>query len=272
MPPKYPVQHITKTSPNGETLLYAWFQAMHTRVDIALYGTHTQEQLLGIVREIKQHIHHLEALGNCFDPTSELSTVNRLAHDRPLAVSPELFRILHLCRDAHTRTQGYFDITIHSDAHTPDTIRAIRLDEATHTVQFMQPGIRLNLSGFLKGYALDQIRPLLHQHAIANALVNLGNSSILALGNHPSARGWTPATGITLTDQCLTTSGNDSPERQHIIDPQTGQAVWGQQQIKVITPQGTWGEICSTALFACPPERRPHLAQALKPELISYHH
>lgn len=48
----------------------------------------------------------------------------------------------------------------------------------------------INLSGFLKGYALEKIRELLQQYEIENALVNMGNSSVLALGHHPLADGW----------------------------------------------------------------------------------
>lgn len=258
------MQHLYRTSSDGESLLYAWFSAMHTRVDIALIAPSSEEQMLGIAREIKQEIHRLETLGNCFDPTSELARVNRLAYTQPQVVSPELYHILHLCKEAYTRTRGHFDITIHSEAHTPDTIHALCLQAETHTVKFEKPGIRLNLSGFLKGYALDCIRPMLQKHAIENALINLGNSSIMALGNQPSGVGWKLEAGITLHDQCLTTSGNDTPERRHIINPQTGQPVWGKREIKVITSQGMWGEICSTALFACPDEQRPALLESLE--------
>ena len=122
-----------------------------------------------------------------------------------------------------------------------------------------------------KGYALDSLRPLLHEAGIRHALVNLGNSSILALGNHPSGEGWKLGHDLVLSDQCLTTSGNEHEGHTHIINPQTGQPVTGKRQIRVITPQGVWGEVCSTALFACPDEHRPALIEALRPELISCH-
>ena len=58
------------------------------------------------------------------------------------------------------------------------------------SVFFQQAGTTINLSGFLKGYALDKIREILKVHIIANALINMGNSSVLALGNHPVGTGW----------------------------------------------------------------------------------
>lgn len=49
----------------------------------------------------------------------------------------------------------------------------------------------------------------------------MGNSSILALGNHPVGSGW-KINDILLHNECLTTSGNDSPSRRHIVSPQNG--------------------------------------------------
>lgn len=257
------MQHIYKPSPTGESLYYAWFPAMHTRVDIAFYGTRTEEEWTGVAKEVQAEIHHLEQTGNCFDPASELGGVNRIAHIRPLPISEELFHILALCKEYHTRTQGCFDISVHSEGHTPDTMHQVHLSPENRTIHFTRPGIRLNLSGFLKGYALDKIRTLLQSRQVHHALINLGNSSILAMGNHPLGEGWKLEAGITLHDQCLTTSGNDTETRTHIINPRTGIPVAGKRQIKVITENGAMGEAYSTALFACPDEQRTALPEAL---------
>lgn len=258
------MQHLYKPSPSGESLFYAWFPAMHTRVDVAFYGTHTEEEWTNVAKEVQAEIHHLERVGNCFDPTSELAGVNRIAHFRPLFISEELFHILTLCQEYYTRTQGYFDISVQSFEHTPDTMHQVHLSPENRTIHFTRPGIRLNLSGFLKGYALDKIRPLLQKHAIENALINLGNSSILAMGNHPLGEGWKLDADITLHNQCLTTSGNDTETRIHIINPRTGLPVSGKRRIKVITESGAMGEAYSTALFACPDEQRPALLESLE--------
>ena len=266
-----PLQHLYKPSDNGEALFYTWFTAMHTRVDIAIHGPHDEARLVSLTQDIASELQRLEHIGNFFDPTSELSLVNRLASAQPTPVSPELYHILEACLAFHARTQGYFDVTVPSTPHTPHTIHGIRLQPETHTVRFEHPGTCINLSGFLKGYALDNIRPLLHEAGIRHALVNLGNSSILALGNHPSGKGWKLGHDLVLSDQCLTTSGNEHEGHTHIINPQTGEVTTGKRQIRVITSQGVWGEVCSTALFACPDEHRPALIEALRPELISCH-
>ncbi len=52
-----------------------------------------------------------------------------------------------------------------------------------------QPGVTINLSGFLKGYALEKTRKLLQHYEVKDALINMGNSSVLLFGHHPLA-GW----------------------------------------------------------------------------------
>ena len=93
---------------------------------------------------------------------------------------------------------------------------------------------------------------------IENALINMGNSSVLALGNHPVGTGW-KVNNILLHNECLTTSGNDSPERRHIVSPRDGKLVEGARQISVVTTNGAIGEILSTALFAADGEQRKAL-------------
>lgn len=86
----------------------------------------------------------------------------------------------------------------------------------------------------------------------------MGNSSILALGNHPVGSGW-KINDILLHNECLTTSGNDSPSRRHIVSPQNGKLVEGVKQIAVVTTNGSIGEILSTSLFAADSEQRKAL-------------
>ena len=102
------------------------------------------------------------------------------------------------------------------------------------------PSIILDLSGILKGYALERLRPLLPEYGITDALINLGNSSILSLGQNPSD---------IPSGQCLTTSGNATADRRHIRNPLTGEYVTGQRTVSVTTPDAIDGEILATTRF-----------------------
>ncbi len=217
--------HIFKEGEAGN-LLYCWFPAMHTRVDIAIVSPLDEASLLSIVAEVKKRICEIENIGNCFNQHSELSQYNSNGKEH-FALSSELQRILHLCDYWKKETAGLFDVSVEG---------------------------KINLSGFLKGYALDEIRPILEANNIENALVSMGNSSVLALGSQPgSTGGWIVKNAqgetFTLRNQCLTTSGNDSPERRHIINPLTGQYKTGQGMVSVITSGGAEGEVRATEKF-----------------------
>ncbi len=248
-------QHLYKSSPDGHALLYAWLLAMHTRVDIILSSSKPEEELLTVVNRIYETLLRLEKIANYYDPASELSFVNRIASTSPVVLSEELYTMIRFCLNQHSKTLGCFDVTVHSENYDCDTIHSVRLSAKDHSIFFRQPGITINLSGFLKGYALDTIKPILQEAMINDALVNIGNSSILALGNHPAGSGWM-VNNICLRDECLTTSGNDSPERRHIISPQTGKCIEGAGHIAVVTTSGAVGEVLSTALFVADKEQR----------------
>jgi len=253
-----PIQHMYKPSHEGDGLLYAWFLSMHTRVDIILCSRKPEGELLLVVNRIYDVLCRLEKMANFHDPASELSFVNRTAPTLPVVLSEELYSMIDLCLEYNRKTLGCFDITVHSENYNQDTIQSVHLSVEDHSIYFSQPGVTVNLSGFLKGYALETIKSILNEFLIENALINMGNSSVLALGNHPVGSGW-KVNNILLHDECLTTSGNDSPERRHIVSPRNGKLVEGVQQIAVVTSNGAIGEILSTALFAADGEQRKAL-------------
>ena len=253
-----PIQHMYKLSHEGSGLLYAWFLSMHTRVDIILYSQKPERELLLVVNRIYDALYRLEKIANFYDPDSELSFVNRTASISPIVLSEELYSMIDLCLEYNSKTLGYFDITVHSENYTQTTIYSVHLSAEEHSIHFSQPGVSINLSGFLKGYALETIKDILNESMIENALINMGNSSILALGNHPVGSGW-KINNILLHNECFTTSGNDSPKRRHIISPRNGKLVEGVKQIAVVTTNGAIGEILSTSLFAADSEQREAL-------------
>lgn len=246
------MHHIFKCSEQEGNLLYAWFAAMHTRIDMLLTGPLDEQEMVTAAEEIGQEVALMERLANCFDPDSDLAHVNREAHRRWVPLSEELYQLLGQCLEHNEKTAGLFDIAVGSLPYDATTIRQIRL--RPHEIRFLRSGISLNLSGFLKGVALEKARAVLHRHGIGNALVSMGNSSVMALGHQRGMDGWRVSLpdgseGIVLKDQCLTTSGNDTAERSHIVNPLTGQAIRGKRSVSVVTACGTDGEVLSTALF-----------------------
>lgn len=236
--------------------MYSWFMAMNTRVDIVICDKDEQEAKR-ISDLVYDKIIYYEKIGSFFDTDSELSYLNREGSNALVVVSEDLFGMIAQALSFYEPTLGYFDVTIHSEPHNKNTNLSVELIEKDSTVFFEQQGTKIDLSGFIKGYTLDQVKAVLDMCGVNDALVNMGNSSIMALGNHPYGQGWKLAVdsilsgeGIVLYNQCLTTSGNNNTERKHIINPFSNEYVEGEKQISVVTETAAEGEALSTALFS----------------------
>lgn len=247
--------YIFKNIPTGETIMYAWDSAMHTRIDIILKAKATEFYFIDVVNRIMKEVYHLEKIGNCFDAKSELSTINRMKNHEVMLISSELYDILQSCIDYNHRTEGLFDITVDSPSYTPHTVKSIHLLEKPIITLESSP-IRINLSGFIKGYALDKIKGILKNHHFHNALINIGNSSIMAMGNHKRNDGWDlqlhrtnlSQEHIILRDECMTTSGNHFLGRRDIYSPISQKYLTGKYEVSVITESGALGEVMSTCI------------------------
>ncbi|MBR1596365.1 MAG: FAD:protein FMN transferase [Phocaeicola sp.] len=264
-----PFTHIYKVSPSGEHLFYAWFSAMHTRIDIVFHGMVDEENYIGTTKEIQQLLEELEHVGNYFDAASELSLINRMAATKPIPVSDHLFKLIQLSKEFNEQTMGYFDISINSSDYKQGLLHSVILSEDEKTVFFEKENIVLDLSGLLKGYALDCVREVLVKGQVSDALINMGNSSVLALGNQPYGDGWKidfqqgSEHTIILHNECLTTSGNNTNERKHIISPFTHSYVEGKREIAVVTESGALGEALSTGLFVANDAQRMSMLEHL---------
>lgn len=251
------LSHIFRHIPQIGNVVYAWWAAMHSRIDfVALVDDKPEPLSIDIASRMAEEIRAIESAANRFNPDSELSRARAAAAEKPTVISNRLAGILDFAIKSHARSLGFFDITVGSLNHSANTINSVELSLDNSTLFLNQSDVCLDLSGMLKGYALEAIRPILSDAGIDNALVNFGNSSVMAIGNAPSADGWNVAfadsdgSGISLHDECLTTSGNNSPGRRHIVNPTTGSMVEGVGQVAVVTPDAASGEVLSTALFA----------------------
>lgn len=234
------MQHQSRQLPDGSTALYAWFEAMHTRVDLLLRKKDTApSSLLETAEAVRALLLRLEQAGNRFESDSEISRLCKASVGMPVKLSDDLFDMLRLALHYYGVTGGLFDIAVNTPEHTPETIKDMELSDAERTCSLHRTGMVLDLSGFIKGYALDRVKPLLAEHGITDALVSLGNSSIMAMGDVPG----------NVKDGCLTTSGNDTADRRHIINPLTGEYVCGQGSAQVRTASGAEGEVMAKVKF-----------------------
>jgi thiamine biosynthesis lipoprotein len=156
---------------------------------------------------------------------SEVSRINRYAHQQPQLIEGGLCQLLALGLDLHRQTQGAFDMTagpisklwgfyrregrVPSDEEL-ELVRArvgsehVVLDPQTQTIQLTRPGMELNLGGIGKGYALDRCVELLTERKVENFLIHGGQSSIIARGSRAGLAegesGWSIALRHPLRD------------------------------------------------------------------------
>lgn len=120
------------------------------------------------------------------NPNSELSNLNRLAHQRPVEVSASVYRVLKSALVIAKASDGCFDPAIagrlvQDGSLPPPNINSIDLDASWrdvvlldgNRVEYARP-LWLDLSGIAKGYAVDAAIRTLVKHGVRAATVNAG--------------------------------------------------------------------------------------------------
>ena len=249
-------------------IVYASFGAMHTRVELLAVGL-GEEQGRGLMAEAEREVKRLERLFNRFDSRSPLAVVNMTAIGQSVKVDDELFMALELCEVFRRATAGYFDVTAADDGVETgcDGSGGYALDGKEHSVRILREGARIDLGGFAKGYAAESVRRIFEQADVRQAVINFGNSSIVAMGHHPYGEWWpigiehrkvksAVAREVKLKDGAMSVSGRAESGEYHIIDPMTGNRAVGEELIVVEGRSALVAEMLSTALYAAPRNRR----------------
>lgn len=234
-------------------------------------------------------------------PDSELSYLSQQAGGRPVAVSPELFRILFQARALSERSSGAFDVTAGAvirlwrrarrqrELPAPERMtkaleasghRHLKLNGKARTVQLTKPGMLLDVGGIAKGYAADEALKSLQQFGISKALVALGGD--IALGQPPPGKqAWTIDVAtegfpdlrklppLQLREAGVSTSGDAEQHVEiggrrysHIIDPRTGQALTGRSSVTVVARTATESDSLATAISVMGHKRGLKLADS----------
>lgn len=266
------MQFFEKIFDGDKKLLYAWFSAMFTRVDVMLCAGAGHENLVEIAKQIHDEMIRIEAFANRFNTASELSLINIKAFEKEMPVSEELFSIIAECLDYNKKTLGYFDVTANSFNYFRAGAQSVILNTEMHSIRFTHSDVQLDLSGYIKGWSLRAVLEILRKGTIENALVNAGNSSVLAVGNHPFGNGWkvaNPGTGAecVLLNECLTTSGNREDTKWPVINPLTGEAEV-RKPVSVITADPAIGEVLSTALYLAGEAERGQILKQFEVRII----
>ncbi len=218
----------------------------------------------------------LDKMFNRFDIESEIYSVNLRAPTERVVASDELMSVLISCKRYHLLSRGLFDVTL-SD------FDAVDLDTEHQTISFSEKNVSIDFGACAKGYALDKVKQVLVEADIKDALIDFGNSSVLALGHHPFGDCWKISvenpfrTGeivdeIELRDVALSISGNMPTHLKHIVNPRTHQFIEDKKIVSIIAQNSFEAEILSTALMIANHEEQKkilsHFDHALFKEYI----
>lgn len=235
---------------------------MGTQLDVLLVGDEPG-RLSAVWDEMETEVKRLDKLLSRFEPESEISRINKEAGHFPVSVNDEVWGILHDSKRYYESTEGYFDVTI-------GYFNQILLNEAEKSIFFFSESMYLDLGGLGKGYALKNMREILIRNGIGKALVNFGNSSVLAIGSHPCGDYWpvgldNPYTkervaDLKLCDSSLSTSGNMPSHPRHIINPQTGHYVEDRRMVSVIADDPVVAEVLTTTFMIADEARIPAIS------------
>lgn len=258
--------------------------AMGTILEIEIQGLEPQRAARAL-DELYDEALRLDRLLSVYDPASEISRLNRTAGRGPQPVQPEVEEILERSVAYAELTRGTFDVTVgplvdlwkqaanRGEPPTAAELAAARARVGANRISVIPGegvalgavGMKLDLGGIAKGYALDRMLPLLERNGIESALLNFGQSSSWALGAPAGSSGWRllvrGPTGrfaglITLRDQALSVSGSQGQWVEiggrrygHIIDPRTGEPLTRARQAVVVSRSATLAEALSLALL-----------------------
>jgi thiamine biosynthesis lipoprotein len=270
-----------------------WFQReeaiMGTRVAVELWSEDAalaERAMDAVIAEMRR----TDELMSTYKPESQLSQVNAHAHERPVQVDADIITVVERGLEMSRLSGGAFDITYASvgylydyRAHQRPTDAAIAaalpgvdyrqvvVDPEARTIRFLRKGVRIDLGGIAKGYAVDRSVERLREMGIRHAMVNAGGDTRL-LGDRrgkpwivgirdPRSDGRV-VTRLPLADEAISTSGDyeryfeeDGVRYHHILEPGTGRPARAVRSATVLGANATLTDALSTTGFVLGVER-----------------
>ncbi len=240
----------------------------------------------------------IETLMSYHRPDSELNKVNDKAFEHPVTVHPMTFKVLQSAVEFSKHSEGAFDVTIGplvnlwrqaSDTNTPPTEEEIAqarstvgyekliLDPNELTVRFATSGMKLDLGGIAKGYAIDRSVQAMRDSGAIGGMVDIGGD-ISCFGsprkgkphwliglqdpNKPDGNTVQSDTLLVLklaatadSEISVATSGNyqrfaviKGKRHSHIIDTQSGDSSDKLASVTIIATNATTADALATAV------------------------
>ena len=258
-----------------------------------LFNMHQYPAAGTVAGDIFQLLDDLEDQMTVYRDHSEISRVNERAFSDQVQVEPKLYRLLKHAREIWQSTGGAFDITagqlsalwgfeqrsgsIPNDDSIKETLRSVGtshlvFNDDQNGIRFSTEGVKINLGGIGKGFAIDAMASMLRMNGIRDFAIHGGQSSVLCGGDYVAdtgeyGAGWPIGLShpvlpevrlahFNLKDRALGTSGSgrqgffhQGKRYGHIIDPRSGWPTDHFLSTTVISPSAALSDALATAFF-----------------------
>lgn len=252
-------------------------------------------------------IHKVDDLMSDYKSDSEISRVNKDGFKTAVHISQSTYEVLQRSIEFSKLTDGAFDITVgplvdlfHSAekkqvAPTKEQIaqakskvgfEKLKLDEQNRTVKFSVDGMRLDLGGIAKGYAVDKAVEAMQTGGAIGGMVDLGGDIrcfgtplkgkkhwIIGLQNPNSDKdiaGRDVMLKLQLDNRAIATSGDyqqfvliEGKRYSHIINRKTGTSTEGLSSVTIIANNATDADALATAVSVMGAEKGLALIESM---------
>jgi thiamine biosynthesis lipoprotein len=256
---------------------------MGTAISVELWHEE-REQGTALTQAVLDEMQRIDNLMSTYKPDSELSYINDNAAGVPVTVSTELLSLIIRSLDYSVITAGAFDITYASAGQYYDyrngkkpsdrqleqalpaiNYRHVKIDPQASTIEFLQQGVRIDLGGIAKGYAVDRSMEILQSAGVENAIVSAGGDSRVIgrrwdrpwnVGIRNPRNKDSIVSMIPLENSAISTSGDyeryfeeDGIRYHHILNPGTGKSSHEVHSSSIIGSVATDTDALSTSVF-----------------------
>jgi thiamine biosynthesis lipoprotein len=261
--------------------------SMGTEVHISAWTTDEAATVTALDKAFNE-FDRLDALMSTWKDGSDILRLNDAAGRAPVAMSTEVREVLHASQEVSEWTSGKFDVTFAAlsglwkfdhdiDGQVPDRsqiasrlplidYRALQIDDRAGTASLTRPGMKVNLGGIGKGYAIDRAVTILRATRLTDFMIQFGGDLFVAgrRGDRPWRVGIQDPRGapdtlfaaLELTDAAFSTSGDyerffirDGHRYHHILDPDTGEPAPRSRSVSIVAKNATVSDGLSTGVF-----------------------
>lgn len=271
----------------------AWYEReeaiMGTRIAVQLWSEDATVAV-NAIDAVMAEMHRTDELMSTYKPASQLSQVNAHGYERPVQVDADVIDVVMKSLEYSRLSDGAFDVTYASVGYLYDyrrhqrptdaeiaaalpgvDYRQVVVDPQARTIRFLKPGMRIDLGGIAKGWAVDRGIEILREAGIEHAMVNAGGDTALlgdrlgkpwVVGIRDPRKDGAVVARIPLQDEAISTSGDyeryfeeNGQRYHHILVPGTGKSPDAVRSVTVIGANATRTDGLTKTVFILGVER-----------------